>query len=303
MVAVQRKHPATQSHRTKSTVAISAGPGHLLSALLEPSISHLSRTCTTFTVLRMATPSPEIRQQLLASPSVQDGLERTDSDSEIRHTHSSRTPSTISLDFPLHDVNGQARTPRSHTVNPSFVSSPLNPNVPAHPSGPSSLFIRPRTQSRQSMVFNRVASEESQALASQRTSLTPNRTSMILYRLAAEDEQRTLSPPTLKRQSVLSTSGESVFTMSYDSKYPSGSYTPHKLIPYPFDPSLHITTPEDDDALHDPSDDAPLNMSAGIPLRGLVNVGVLILVILALLSLFIFYPIWHYVIQDNNTVP
>lgn len=248
-------------------------------------------------------PSPETRQQLLASPSSQDGFERTDSDSDIRHTHSPRTPSTVSLDFPLlHEVNGQAKTPRSHTVSPSFVSSPLNPNAPAHPSGPPPLFTRSRTQSRQSMVFNRVASEESQALASQRSSLTPNRTSMILYRLAAEDEQRTLSPPTPNRHSVLSKSGESVFTVSYDSKYPSGSHTPHKLVPYPFDPSLHITTPEDDDALHDPSDNTPLNTSSGIALRGLANVGVLVLVIVALLCLFIFYPIWHYVVQGNSTV-
>lgn len=243
-------------------------------------------------------PRPETQQQLLASFS-QDPLEHTDSDSDIRHTHSARTPSSASLDLPLlPDVNGQARTPLSRTVN---VSSPLNPNPPAHPSGLPSLFARSRTQSRQSMIFNRVASEESQALASQPSSLTPNRTSMILYRLAAADEQRVLSPPTLNRQSVLSNSGESVFTVSYDSKYPSGAHTPHKLIPYPFDPTLHINTPEDDDALHDPSDNTPLNTSSGIALRGLVNVGVLLLVILALLLLFIFYPIWYYIVRRNST--
>lgn len=126
---------------------------------------------------------------------------------------------------------------------------------------------------------------------------------MILYRVAGEDEQRALSPPTLNRQSVLSNSGDSIFTVSYDSKYPSGAHTPHKLVPYPFDPSLHIDTPEDDDALHDPSDNTPFNASSGIALRGFVNVGVLVLVILALLVLFIFYPIWYFVIQRNNTVP
>ncbi|KAH0828825.1 hypothetical protein J3R83DRAFT_3294 [Lanmaoa asiatica] len=245
------------------------------------------------------TPSPEIHRQLFASPT-QSTLERTDSDTDIPHAHSTRTPSTASIDFPLlPEITGQAGTPRSHTVSPNFVSSPLNPNGPTHPS----LFLGSRTQSRQSMIFNRVASEESQALTSQRSSLTPNRTSMILYRLADEGELHTLSPPNVNRKSVLSNSGESVFTVSYDSKYPSGAHTPHKLVPYPFDPNLHITTPEDDDALHDPSDDTPLYTSSGIALRGLVNVGVLLLVIFGLLCLFIFYPVWHYVVQGNNTVP
>jgi len=126
---------------------------------------------------------------------------------------------------------------------------------------------------------------------------------MILYRLADENEQRTPSPAFINRQSVLSNSGESAFSISYDSKYPFGAHTPHKLIPYPFDPSSHINTPEDDDALHDPSDDTPLPGSSGIPLRGFVNVGVLVLVIVSLLCLFIFYPVWHYAIQGKSTVP
>ncbi|KAG8221387.1 hypothetical protein J3R82DRAFT_1564 [Butyriboletus roseoflavus] len=245
--------------------------------------------------------SPDTPQHLYVSPS-QVPMERTDSDSDSPHTHSSRTPSNTSVDFPLlPDVSAQGRPSRSHAVTPSFVSSPLNPNAPA--PGPPALFTRSRTQSRQSFVFNRVASEESQALTSQRSSLTPNRTSMILYRLAGEDEQRALSPPAPNRQSVLSNSGDSIFTVSYDSKYPSGAHTPHKLVPYPFDPSLHTNTPEDDDALHDPSDNTPFNTSSGIALRGLANVGVLIFVILALLLLFIFYPIWYFVVQNHSTVP
>ena len=153
------------------------------------------------------------------------------------------------------------------------------------------------------MIFNRVASEESQALASQPSSLTSNRTSMLLYRLADEDEQPLPSPPLPIRNSLVSNTGDSVFTVSYDSKYPSGAHTPQKLVPYPFDPSLHINTPEDDDALHDPSDTTPLHASSRIAIRGYLNIGVLLLVILALLLLFIFYPIWHYVIQGNGTVP
>lgn len=247
----------------------------------------------------MPTPSgPETHRQLPASPYP---LERTDSDPDNCHTHSPKTPSSTSADVPLLP-DGQPRTPRSHTVSPNFVSSPLNPNILVHSSVPPSLSIGSRRQSRQNMIFNRIASEESQALTSHRTSLTSNRASMILYRLAGEDGQRVVSPPGPNRQSILSNSGDSVFSVSYDSKYPSGAHTPHKLVPYPFDPSLHINTPEDDDALHDPSDNTPLETSSGIAIRGFVNVGVLVLVILSLLFLFIFYPVWHYYVQGNTTV-
>ena len=246
----------------------------------------------------MAT-TPSSYETYTPSPSPQYPLERTDSDPDTRQTHSPRTPSSASLDVPLLP-DGQPRTPRSLTVSPNFVSSPLNPNTLVHPSGPP-MSMSSRSQSRQNMIFNRIASEESQALTSQRSSLTSNRASMILYRLAGEEEQRTLSLPGINRQSVLSNSGDSVFTVSYDSKYPSGAHTPHKLIPFPFDPSLHVDTPEADDALHDPSIDSP-DTSSGIPIRGLVNVGVLVLVILGLLCLFIFYPIWHFVVRGNDIV-
>ncbi|KAI9462559.1 hypothetical protein HD554DRAFT_1449146 [Boletus coccyginus] len=248
----------------------------------------------------MAAPeSPETLNQSPAPSSVQDALERTDSDPDIRQMLSPRTPSFASVDAPLLP-DPQPRTPRSLTVSPSFVSSPLNPNALAQSSALPSLSIGSRSQSKQNMIFTRIATEESQALTSQRSSVASHRASMILYRLAGEDEQRVLSPPCLNRQSVLS--GDSMFTVSYDSKYPSGAHTPHKLIPYPFDPSLHIDTPEDDDALHDPSDDTPLGTSFGIPVRGLANVGVLLLVIVGLLFLFIFYPVWHYTIGNDDTV-
>ncbi|KAF8550754.1 hypothetical protein OG21DRAFT_370954 [Imleria badia] len=249
----------------------------------------------------MAAPSsPETLSPLPASPSSPYPLERTDSDPDARQTHTPRTPSSASVDVALLP-DGQPKTSRSPTVSPNFVSSPLNPNALAQSFGPP-LSMGSRSQSKQNMIFNRIATEESQALTSQRSSLVSNRASMILYRLAGEDEQRVLSPPGVNRQSVLSNSGDSVFTVSYDSKYPSGAHTPHKLVPYPFDPSLHIDTPEDDDALHDPSDDTLLETSSGIPIRGLVNVGVLVFVILGLLVLFIFYPVWHFVVRGNNIV-
>ncbi|KAG9309697.1 hypothetical protein JVU11DRAFT_10371 [Chiua virens] len=248
---------------------------------------------------------PSSHEIPLALSPAQFPMDRTDSDQDVHTMHSSRTPSTSSgsVDFPLLPADTQSRTPRSHTVSPTFVSSPLNPNTPVQQSIPPSLFPRSRTQSRQSMLINRVPSEESQALTSHRTSLTPHRASMILYRLAGTEGQSSLSPPSMNRNSLLSNSGDSILTVSYDSKYPSGSHTPNKFIAYPFDPSLHIDTPEDDDALHDPSDNTPVYASRALTMRGFVNIGVLVLVIIALLCLFIFYPIWYFVVEGNDTTP
>jgi len=123
---------------------------------------------------------------------------------------------------------------------------------------------------------------------------------MILYRLAADDERGALTPPRAlpNRDSVFSTSGDSIFSLSYDSKYPSGtSGARGTLVPYVYDPGLD--EPEEDDPLHDPNDDSALN-SSGFPLRGLINVGVLLILILALLSLFITYPVISY-FQDYNS--
>ncbi|KAF9233634.1 beta-glucan synthesis-associated [Melanogaster broomeanus] len=191
---------------------------------------------------------------------------------------SSPTPRNSStVESPLLQ-DSHSRTPSrslSSTTHPNFVSSPLNPNV-SPPAVPFP-FLRSRPQSRQSMHFNRVPSEESQTLAAQMHSSRPaHRGSMILYRLANEDE---LLPPKLNalpnRDSVLSTSADSVFSLSYDSKYPSGPSTQRGLIPY-------------------------TKISSSITMRGLCNVGVLVLVILSLLSLFIVYPVLSSIRDPQN---
>jgi hypothetical protein len=116
---------------------------------------------------------------------------------------------------------------------------------------------------------------------------------MILYRLAAEDNHGPLARPKPfpNRDSVFTTSGDSIFSLSYDSKYPSGAWNARgALVPYVYDPALD--EPDEDDPLDDPNDDT-FNSNV-FPVRGILNVGVLLILILALLSLFIVYPVISY---------
>lgn len=209
---------------------------------------------------------------------------------------SSRTPSTSNFETPLLPDSPQSRhTPThslSHTPNQNYISSPLNPKSPISSLAFPQTNPRYRSQSRQSMQFNRVASEDSQVLAASNITSPPSgqRGSIILYRLAAEGDHGPLVPPRPlpNRDSVFTTSGDSVFSLSYDSKYPSGALnTRGALVPYVYDPSLD--EPDEDDPLNDPNDDA-FNSSV-FPLRGIINVSVLFLLIMALLCLFIIYPV------------
>ncbi|KAG0701829.1 beta-glucan synthesis-associated [Suillus ampliporus] len=214
---------------------------------------------------------------------------------------SSQTPSTSTFETPLlpPDSPQLRQTPTrslSYNANLNYVSSPLNPNPSLSAPGSPQPNLRLRSQSRQSMHFNRIASEDSQVLAASNLASLPasQRGSMILYRLAVEDDRSTLIRPKalLNRDSVLSSSEESIFSLSYDSKYPSGaSHARGTLVPYAYDPALD--EPEEDDPLHDLNDHRAFN-SSGFPIRGVLNVGVLILLILALLSLFIIYPVLSY---------
>lgn len=209
---------------------------------------------------------------------------------------SSQTPSSSNFEMPLlpPDSPQSRQTPTrslSHNANLNYISSPLNPNFST--SSPQAN-PRYRSQSRQSMQFNRVASEDSQVLAASNIASLPSgqRGSMILYRIAAEDNSGPLTGPKSfpQRDSVLTTSADSTFSLSYDSKYPSGARNPRGvLVPYVYDPALD--EPDQDGSL-DSNDDA--FSSTVFPLRGILNVGVLSLLILALLCLFILYPVISY---------
>ena len=124
---------------------------------------------------------------------------------------------------------------------------------------------------------------------------------MILYRLAAVDDMGALHPPRNtwhNRNSIASTSDQSIFSLSSDSKYPSGLFAHSRgLVPYAYDPDTD-NVPEEDDYLHEP-ELKDKNEGVGFwSSRGWLNIGALVLLVVALLSLFICYPVVSYY-QDN----
>jgi beta-glucan synthesis-associated protein KRE6 len=205
------------------------------------------------------------------------------------HVHPPRTPTTSNVDQPLlpPDSPSSKAPARSFSSASNFVSSPLNPNA-THT-------VRSRPVSRGSTYFNRIASEESQALTSPFAALAPGqRGSMVLYRLASGDDTDYLLPPKAlqNRDSVASSSGDSIFSLSSDSKYPSGTAR-IGFVPYAYDPDLDSKDEMDEeDLLHQGNGDD--KGGSVFSLRGFLNLGVLILLILALLTLFVCYPVLNF---------
>ena len=130
------------------------------------------------------------------------------------------------------------------------------------------------------------------------------RGSMVLYRLANDDDP--LLPPKVlhNRDSVASSSGDSIFSLSSDSKYPSGMVTGQRgFVPYAYDPELDMKEgADDDDYLHRP--DYGEDKRALWSWRGILNISVLVILILALLTLFICYPVLDFVMKAprNNAI-
>jgi hypothetical protein len=211
---------------------------------------------------------------------------------------------TATPDLPFSSSSTGTFHPRSQRTTlssiKSFASSPLKPPAPTAPSSfPSSPFNR--SGSRTSTYINRIPSEESRALAAHH-SLNPSgsRGSMILYRCADLTNEDILQPPTpshLHRDSVLSVSGDSIVSLSSDSKYPTRTIASDRgLIAYAYDPSLDelgSATPADDDFLHGPDEKYPQQprLFPAISLRGIINVLTLVALIAALMCLFVVYPV------------
>ncbi|KAJ7129340.1 beta-glucan synthesis-associated protein-domain-containing protein [Mycena epipterygia] len=135
----------------------------------------------------------------------------------------------------------------------------------------------------------------------------PMRGSMVLYRLADEPDRSSgvLTPPrTLgagNRESVASFASAS--SLPADSKYPSGLPTTRGLVPYAYDPALdELDPPDEEDFLHDPDykggagkdgyqGSRKFKHRKSFPWRGLANLSMLVILILAILALFISYPV------------
>ncbi len=119
---------------------------------------------------------------------------------------------------------------------------------------------------------------------------------MVLYRLASDDDGKEgLVPPkalaSQNRDSIISSSGDSVFSISSDSRFPTGQSTLQRgFVPYAYDPELEKDLPDDDDdVLHSP--EYGHNQHSYWSWRGLMNVSVLVILIAALLTLFLCYPL------------
>ncbi|EJF56767.1 beta-glucan synthesis-associated [Dichomitus squalens LYAD-421 SS1] len=117
---------------------------------------------------------------------------------------------------------------------------------------------------------------------------------MVLYRLASDDDGGSLAPPKAfanNRDSVVSSSGDSVFSLSSDSRFPTGQTTLGRgFVPYAYDPDVEKDFPDDDDdLLHTP--EFGRDKHSYWSWRGILNIGVIILLLLALLTLFICYPL------------
>jgi hypothetical protein len=168
-------------------------------------------------------------------------------------------------------------------------------------------------------MFNRVPSEDAVALTSQFDGPYGSvggsqRGSMVLYRLAGQEgsgsEHMLLPPKHSFRDSTASSERDSIFSISSDSKYPGQLMGSRQgLVPYVYDPEIDDKGPPDaEDRLHDP--DGKLRGKGGFGVRGLLNIGVLMLVVFGLLGLFAFYPIfsffrnkaWHNAIDGNIRV-
>jgi hypothetical protein len=207
---------------------------------------------------------------------------------------------TATPDLPLGPGTSHLRSQRTTASSlKSFPSSPLKlPASTAPSSFPASPFNR--SGSRTSTQINRIASEEARALAANQS--IDRRGSMILYRYADLTNDDVLQPPTpshLHRDSILSISGDSIVSLSSDSKYPTTTIASDRgLIAYAFDPSLDdlgSATPAEDDYLHGPDEKYPQQPGFfSIPLRGIINVLTLVALMTSLLCLFVVYPVFRF---------
>lgn len=263
-----------------------------------------------------STPEPQSVDSNLIPPAVPEPAKQHSSYILGPLTHELASSSNSPLDFPsptpdLPSSSSATGTflPRYQRTTPSplknIAPSPLKAPVSTAPSSYSPSPFN-RSGSRASTQINRIASEESRALAAHHT-LNRSRGSMILYRCADLVNDDVLLPPTpshLHRNSILSISGDSIVSISSDSKYPTTTIASDRgLIAYAFDPSLDelgSSTPADDDFLHAPDEKNPKKKGLfRISMRGIFNVLTLIALLAALLCLFVVYPVIRFY-QDND---
>ncbi|CAE6436167.1 unnamed protein product [Rhizoctonia solani] len=213
----------------------------------------------------------------MATPSSPPELNTMPGTSAYNPVPTSPNSPTTPLDRPMN--GGRAST---------YVSSPLNPNVD---------MSQPQRRSRPPSAGSAALQAELQDVsrASSTTDGGDPRHTLAHLSYNPNTLYAPLRPPSgavNNRFSTMSSTG-SILSFASDSKYPA-AYGQANMSGLDFvhgDEWAPLESgPEDDDALHEPD---PKGYKEKLVLsgRGLFNVGVLILVILALLALFISYPI------------
>ncbi|KAF9036946.1 hypothetical protein BDZ89DRAFT_1061635 [Hymenopellis radicata] len=183
------------------------------------------------------------------------------------------------------ESTSSSSTPTRSGSSKSYTCSPLNPTVV-----PSAVTVVPRVRRSQSIDIARLPSEDIRAF--RKPTLDGSRGgSMILYRLVDVTQPTTtiVAPFRMShahRDSVASSSGDSVISLSPDSKYPLfSSSTERGMVAYSFDPLLDDMTDDEDDMFGE--DKKPTHISR----RRLGNVVALVLLVIGLLSLLVVYPV------------
>ncbi|KAG5652377.1 hypothetical protein H0H81_005207 [Sphagnurus paluster] len=268
--------------------------------------------------------------RLLQSPSLPAAFQQQQQQGGQPGSSGQSAPSSPPSSNHAHTSSLSGRPTRTASTA-SFISSPLNPTPASPTSAPHVInpfaSARSRPTSRASHMELGLSHSHSHHRDTTMSSLGPPpsftsglgmagmggaRGSMLLYRLASEDDHtpasmsaasslrdsHLLPPPKFpggaNRESTISSSGSSF--VSLDSKYPLTNRdsafptAPRGLVPYEYDPAMdEMATPDDEDFLHDPKTTG--FRKSTFPWRGVMNVAVLIFLILALLCLFVFYPV------------
>ena len=126
---------------------------------------------------------------------------------------------------------------------------------------------------------------------------------LLLAALSARPYHEALLPPKAlnNRDSVASSSGDSIFSLSSDSRFPTGPPTQRGFVPYAYDPELEKDAPDDDDDnLH--KAEYGRDRRAYWSWRGIANISVLLILILALLTLFVCYPMLDFYRNESRNL-
>jgi hypothetical protein len=191
-----------------------------------------------------------------------------------------------------------------YLVGDQFHHSRLLPTQPPHPCLRLRLVLKPQL-TWLTTVPSILQEHDHRRLASDDSHVAPSRPFPVCRvgsggacALSSGSQRRhrgfTASKNEQQRDSVASSSGDPIFSLSSDSTYPSGVThgSSRGLVSCAYSPAIDDKDPPDEeDVLHDPEGKG----KTALPWRGFLNVADLLVLILGLLRMFIFYPVLTFV--------